>query len=67
MQIKLNPLVWLLCALVVACASPPVAQVPQTCPVLQPPPPEVMLPQQPNFSENLTQRFSLEKPPEPTK
>ena len=56
-----------LCALAAACASPPDAQVPQTCPVLQSPPPEVMLPQQPNFSGNLTQRFSLEKPPGPTR
>lgn len=66
MPFKLLPIVMLLCVLVQGCASQPVVQVAQTCPVLPPIPPEVLAPQQPNFSANLTARFSLEKPPAPT-
>jgi hypothetical protein len=60
---------WMLCGLVVGCASPLPAAKPLQVepPKLPPAPPDVMVERQPDFLRNLMQRFSFQKPVEPTK
>ena len=57
-------LLWMLCGLLVGCASPLPAAKPMMLepPKLPPAPADVMVERQPDFLTNLLRRFSSEKP-----